>query len=166
MYSETCQVSKISFPKNSSTVFAKSSIEHIWLGSEYVSDYVCPPNCSLKKMRVTRKIFTRAAANLLFLIDFPEIFFLFLKLKMYILIHIRLCGGWVKKKFHPADLRKQGYFFGFTSQKFYIQENLERRKPWDQANFKTLEETPLKKNIWTKKHSNLNNGTLILILHS
>ena len=33
-----------------------------------------------------------------------------------------------EKKIHPADLRKQGYFFGFTSQKFYIQENLERRK--------------------------------------
>ena len=77
---------------------------------------------------MTRKISTRAAEKLLvFLIDFPEIFFFllsfaffdfcffcllvccFLKLKMYILIHIRL-SGWVND-FHPADFRKENYFF-------------------------------------------------------
>ena len=66
-----------------------------------------------------RKIFARAAANLFFLIDFPEIFFLFLfsfaffypcflfvacflKLKIYILIHIDYASGSVIKNFSPS----------------------------------------------------------------
>ena len=67
-------------------------------------------------MWMARKIFTRAASNL-FLIDFPDIlsfllsllllfcvvvvfclFICFLKLKVYILIHIRLCGRVNDKK--------------------------------------------------------------------
>ena len=36
----------------------------------------------------------------------------FLKLKIYVLIHIRLCGRVSDKKhFHPADFRKQDHFF-------------------------------------------------------
>ena len=47
----------------------------------------------------------------IFLIDFREIWY-FLKVKTYIImIHIRLCGRLSDKKFHPADFRKQDYFF-------------------------------------------------------
>ena len=76
-------------------------------------------------MRVTRKILTRAAANLFLLINFPEIisFFLslfffaffglcffcwccwfvaFFRLKLYILIHIRLSGR-VSDKIFSSD---------------------------------------------------------------
>ena len=39
-------------------------------------------------------------------------FVVFLKLKIYVLIHIRLCGRVSDKKhFHPADFRKQDHFF-------------------------------------------------------
>ena len=78
-------------------------------------------------MQMTRKFFTRAAASLFFfnrfsgdilfssLISFAFlilVFVCFLELKMYILIHIRLCRRVRdKKKFHPAGFRKQDYFF-------------------------------------------------------
>ena len=82
------------------------------------------------EMRVMRKIFARAAANLFFLIDFSEIFsFLFLfsfaffypcflfvacflKLKIYILIHIRLCERVSDKKFftQPISGHKTTFF--------------------------------------------------------
>ena len=77
------------------------------------------------EMRVTRKILTRAAANLFLLINFPEMFSFFLslfffaffglcffcwccwfvaffKLKLYILIHIRLSGR-VSDKIFSSD---------------------------------------------------------------
>ena len=39
-------------------------------------------------------------------------FVVFLKLKIYVLIHIRLCGRVSDKKhFHPADFQKQDHFF-------------------------------------------------------
>ena len=72
------------------------------------------------EMRVTRKILTRAAATSFFnrfsgdilfyaLVSFAFFVFLFfclfvyfLKLKMYILINIRLCGRVSDKKFSPG----------------------------------------------------------------
>ena len=77
-------------------------------------------------MRVTRKIFARAVANLFFLNLFSGnilfsslvsfvvvfcffcLFVYFLKLKVYILIHVAYER---QKHFHPADFRKQNYFF-------------------------------------------------------
>ena len=89
-------------------------------------------------MRVTRKIFTRAAANLffnqfsrdflfsylLFLLFLHSLSFFFLHvwfliLKMYILIHIWLYGEVSEKRiFHLAFFRKQDCFF-LASLKFY-----------------------------------------------
>ena len=78
------------------------------------------------EMRVTRKIFARAVANLFFLNLFSGnilfsslvsfvvvfcffcLFVYFLKLKVYILIHVAYER---QKHFHPADFRKQNYFF-------------------------------------------------------
>ena len=89
------------------------------------------------EMRVTRKIFARAVANLFFLnlfsgnilfsslVSFVVVFWgffcilvffcccfclfvYFLKLKVYILIHVAYER---QKHFHPADFRKQNYFF-------------------------------------------------------
>ena len=85
-------------------------------------------------MRVTRKTFAQAAANLFLLNWFSGdihhsslvssaffiLAFLFdslficcvLKWKMYILIHIRLCGRVSdQKKFYPTDFWKHDYFF-------------------------------------------------------
>ena len=107
-------------------------------------------------MRATRKIFTRAAVNLFFLTDFPEIFYFLLqfllyfcilgfalfcilgfalflfffvffvlfffglfvclmKLKFYILMHIRLCG-WMsdKKNFTRPISGNKTTFIGHT----------------------------------------------------
>ena len=78
------------------------------------------------EMRVTRKIstgrpqicfFNRFSGDIIFssfvfffLGGFLLVFFL--KLKIYIPIHIRLCGRVSDKKNpHPADFRKQDYFF-------------------------------------------------------
>ena len=84
------------------------------------------------EMRMTRTIFIRAAMNLFFKSIFRKysffffsffcffcilafcFFFLlvcFLKLKIYILIHIQLCERVVIKFFHSASFRKQDYFF-------------------------------------------------------
>ena len=78
------------------------------------------------EMRVTRKIFARAVANLFFLNLFSGnilfsslvsfvvvfcffcLFVYFLKLKVYILIHVAYER---QKHFHPADFREQNYFF-------------------------------------------------------
>ena len=78
------------------------------------------------EMRVTRKIFARAVANLFFLNLFSGnilfsslvsfvvvfcffcLFVYFLKLKVYILIHVAYER---QKHFHPTDFRKQNYFF-------------------------------------------------------
>ena len=47
-----------------------------------------------------------------FVLFFCFVFVLFFKLKIYVLIHIRLCGRVSdKKNFHPADFRKQDHFF-------------------------------------------------------
>ena len=83
------------------------------------------------EMRVTRSIFPggrkfnlfhRFSGDVLFssLIYFA-FFILFgflllfvccsLNLKMYIMIHMWLCGRVSDKNFHPADFRKQDYFF-------------------------------------------------------
>ena len=78
------------------------------------------------EMRVTRKLFTRAAANLFFnqfsgdiffssLVSFTFLyswFLCFLKLKIYILIHIRLCGRVSdKKKFTQSISGNKTTFF-------------------------------------------------------
>ena len=72
---------------------------------------------------MTRKIFTRAAANLFSLIDFPEIlsslpqFLLlicFLKLKIYILIHIRLRGRVSDKNIFSRLTSGNKTFFGLN----------------------------------------------------
>ena len=75
-----------------------------------------------KKMQVTRKTFTRAAANsifnrfsgdiifsslvyfasFVFLFFFACLFVCFFKVKIYILIHIRLCGWVSEKNFSPG----------------------------------------------------------------
>ena len=85
------------------------------------------------EMRVTRKIFTRAPADFflsifqryylffsffcffvfLFFFLFSFLFLLvwFLKLKINILIHIRLCGGWVIKKYSPGRFSETKLLF-------------------------------------------------------
>ena len=87
-------------------------------------------------MRVTRKIFTRATTNLIFLkIDYPEIFsfllyflllfmiliffvcLFFTKLKIYIPIYIRLCGWVSDKNFftRPVSGKKTPFFWASLS---------------------------------------------------
>ena len=81
------------------------------------------------EMWMTSKIFTRAAANLFFLIDFLTIFSFLLFLLLFCILVFYAClfvfwnqkyifwytfnnaDGWVMKKFHLANFRKQDYFF-------------------------------------------------------
>ena len=86
-------------------------------------------NLLFPEMWMTSKIFTRAAANLFFLIDFLTIFsfllflllflypcFLclfvcFLKSKIYILIHIQQCGRVSDEKISPGQLPETRLLF-------------------------------------------------------
>ena len=83
-------------------------------------------------MCVTRKIFAQLAANLFVLLDYPKVFsFLlvlfaffcilaffslacyFLQLKIYVMLHIRLCGRMSdKKKFTRSMSRNKSTFLG------------------------------------------------------
>ena len=89
------------------------------------------------EIRVTKKILTRLAENLFFLINFPEIFsflieflllfcilgffaslFVFLKLKMYILVHLWLCDQVSDKKIFARRISgSKTTFFGLTLKK-------------------------------------------------
>ena len=52
-------------------------------------------------------------------------FLVFLKQKIYILIHIQLCGWVSEKNFHQADFQKQYYFiFGLTTAVLKRSDNL------------------------------------------